>query len=206
MGKAAEIDIVSVSKIYGATTAVDTISLKIPAGTYCCLLGPSGCGKTSTLRMIAGHESNLERRYPSRQHGRHRPAAGQARHGDDVPVLCAVPASRPRRQCRLQPEDEGRRQRAAPRQGARHAQADADGRLRNAPPGPAFRRPATARRARPRADHRSGSAAARRAAIGARPIPQDPHACGTEEAADSISASPSCTSPTARKRRWRSPI
>ncbi len=57
MGKAAEIDIVSVSKIYGATIAVDTISLKIPAGTYCCLLGPSGCGKTSTLRMIAGHET-----------------------------------------------------------------------------------------------------------------------------------------------------
>ncbi|MER8544874.1 ABC transporter ATP-binding protein [Mesorhizobium sp. M0684] len=57
MSKAAEIDIVSVSKVYGATTAVESISLKIPAGTYCCLLGPSGCGKTSTLRMIAGHES-----------------------------------------------------------------------------------------------------------------------------------------------------
>ncbi|MER9016176.1 ABC transporter ATP-binding protein [Mesorhizobium sp. M0898] len=57
MSKAAEIDIVSVSKVYGATTAVEGISLKIPAGTYCCLLGPSGCGKTSTLRMIAGHES-----------------------------------------------------------------------------------------------------------------------------------------------------
>ncbi|MFI0843747.1 ABC transporter ATP-binding protein [Mesorhizobium sp. IMUNJ 23232] len=57
MSKAAEIDIVSVSKIYGSTTAVDAISLKIPASTYCCLLGPSGCGKTSTLRMIAGHES-----------------------------------------------------------------------------------------------------------------------------------------------------
>ncbi len=57
MSKAAEIDIVSVSKVYGATTAVHSISLKIPAGTYCCLLGPSGCGKTSTLRMIAGHES-----------------------------------------------------------------------------------------------------------------------------------------------------
>jgi putative spermidine/putrescine transport system ATP-binding protein len=57
MTKAAEIDIVSVSKIYGQTTAVHSISLKIPAGTYCCLLGPSGCGKTSTLRMIAGHET-----------------------------------------------------------------------------------------------------------------------------------------------------
>src|SRR5688500_13202400 len=57
MSKAAEIDIVSVSKVYGATTAVDAISLKIPSGSYCCFLGPSGCGKTSTLRMIAGHES-----------------------------------------------------------------------------------------------------------------------------------------------------
>ena len=57
MSKGAEIDIVSVSKVYGSTTAVHPISLKIPAGTYCCLLGPSGCGKTSTLRMIAGHES-----------------------------------------------------------------------------------------------------------------------------------------------------
>ncbi|THK39097.1 ABC transporter ATP-binding protein [Ensifer sp. MPMI2T] len=57
MSKAAEIDIASVSKIYGTTTAVHSISLKIPAGSYCCFLGPSGCGKTSTLRMIAGHES-----------------------------------------------------------------------------------------------------------------------------------------------------
>jgi putative spermidine/putrescine transport system ATP-binding protein len=57
MSKAAEIDIASVTKTYGTTTAVHAISLKIPAGSYCCFLGPSGCGKTSTLRMIAGHES-----------------------------------------------------------------------------------------------------------------------------------------------------
>jgi len=57
MTKAAAIDIASVSKVYGTTTAVHSISLKIPAGSYCCLLGPSGCGKSTTLRMIAGHES-----------------------------------------------------------------------------------------------------------------------------------------------------
>jgi len=57
MPKAAELELAAVSKIYGATTAVHGISLKVPAGAYCCLLGPSGCGKTSTLRMIAGHES-----------------------------------------------------------------------------------------------------------------------------------------------------
>lgn len=53
----ASVELVGVSKLYGATRAVDDISLKVPDGSYCCLLGPSGCGKTSTLRMIAGHES-----------------------------------------------------------------------------------------------------------------------------------------------------
>jgi putative spermidine/putrescine transport system ATP-binding protein len=56
MTKAAKIELASVSKVYGSTTAVHPISLQIPAGSYCCLLGPSGCGKTTTLRMIAGHE------------------------------------------------------------------------------------------------------------------------------------------------------
>ena len=56
----ADLELVHLTKRYGATTAVDAIDLKVPAGTYCCLLGPSGCGKTSTLRMIAGHESATE--------------------------------------------------------------------------------------------------------------------------------------------------
>src|ERR1700753_2307509 len=57
MSQQANLELVHVTKRYGATTAVDAIDLKVPAGGYCCLLGPSGCGKTSTLRMIAGHES-----------------------------------------------------------------------------------------------------------------------------------------------------
>jgi putative spermidine/putrescine transport system ATP-binding protein len=56
----ADLELVHLTKRYGATTAVDSIDLKVPAGAYCCLLGPSGCGKTSTLRMIAGHESATE--------------------------------------------------------------------------------------------------------------------------------------------------
>lgn len=46
----------AVTKKYGTFTAVENLTLDIPAGTYCCLLGPSGCGKTTALRMIAGHE------------------------------------------------------------------------------------------------------------------------------------------------------
>jgi putative spermidine/putrescine transport system ATP-binding protein len=53
----APLELVALSKQYGPTAAVDTIDLRVPADTYCCLLGPSGCGKTTTLRLIAGHET-----------------------------------------------------------------------------------------------------------------------------------------------------
>src|ERR1700750_2262885 len=53
----AALELVQLTKKHGTGARVDDIDLKIPAGSYCCLLGPSGCGKTSTLRMIAGHES-----------------------------------------------------------------------------------------------------------------------------------------------------
>ncbi|HTT79798.1 MAG TPA: ABC transporter ATP-binding protein [Stellaceae bacterium] len=51
-----DVELRSVSKRFGPTVAVDDVSLRVPAASYCCLLGPSGCGKTTTLRMIAGHE------------------------------------------------------------------------------------------------------------------------------------------------------
>mgnify|MGYP001376109133 CR=1 FL=1 len=54
--EARDVELVQLCKKYGQATAVNGINLKIPAGSYCCLVGPSGCGKTSTLRMIAGHE------------------------------------------------------------------------------------------------------------------------------------------------------
>jgi putative spermidine/putrescine transport system ATP-binding protein len=46
-----------VTKKYGTVTAIENMTLDIPAGVYCCLLGPSGCGKTTALRIISGHES-----------------------------------------------------------------------------------------------------------------------------------------------------
>ena len=55
--RGAALELIAVSKLFGATLAVDSVSLRIEPGTYCCVLGPSGCGKTSTLRMIAGHET-----------------------------------------------------------------------------------------------------------------------------------------------------
>ncbi len=54
----AEITLKNVVKKFGTdVTAVDNLSLHIRDGEFLVLLGPSGCGKTTTLRMIAGLET-----------------------------------------------------------------------------------------------------------------------------------------------------
>ncbi len=40
------------TKVFGATTAVDAVDLEVPRGEICVFLGPSGCGKTTTMKMI----------------------------------------------------------------------------------------------------------------------------------------------------------
>lgn len=50
------IQLVDLTKRFGAHTAVDGINMDIPSGEFFSMLGPSGCGKTTTLRMIAGFE------------------------------------------------------------------------------------------------------------------------------------------------------
>ena len=46
-----------VTKRFGATTAVDAVTLRIRKGEFFSLLGPSGCGKTTLLRIVAGFET-----------------------------------------------------------------------------------------------------------------------------------------------------
>ncbi|CAB1056994.1 ABC transporter, ATP-binding protein (cluster 1, maltose/g3p/polyamine/iron); ABC transporter, ATP-binding protein (cluster 10, nitrate/sulfonate/bicarbonate) [Olavius sp. associated proteobacterium Delta 1] len=60
LAKNGEIELVGVTKRFDEVVAINDMTLKIPAGTYCCLIGPSGCGKTTILRMIAGHDSPTE--------------------------------------------------------------------------------------------------------------------------------------------------
>ena len=51
------LEIAGASKRFGATAAVDDVSLTVERGAFYALLGPSGCGKTTLLRMIAGFET-----------------------------------------------------------------------------------------------------------------------------------------------------
>ncbi|PYM61800.1 MAG: ABC transporter ATP-binding protein [Candidatus Rokuibacteriota bacterium] len=48
--------IAGITKRFGATVAVDDVSLTLEPGEFLTLLGPSGCGKTTTLRVVAGLE------------------------------------------------------------------------------------------------------------------------------------------------------
>ncbi len=45
------------TKRFGATLALDHVSLEVGKGEFFALLGPSGCGKTTLMRCIAGFET-----------------------------------------------------------------------------------------------------------------------------------------------------
>lgn len=40
-------------KCYGATIAIDNISLEVPSGSVIAIMGPSGCGKSTLLRCLS---------------------------------------------------------------------------------------------------------------------------------------------------------
>ncbi|MBP2300635.1 ABC transporter ATP-binding protein [Azospirillum picis] len=54
MSRTHSIELDRVTKRWGASPAVDSVSLTADAGQMLVLLGPSGCGKSTTLRLIAG--------------------------------------------------------------------------------------------------------------------------------------------------------
>ena len=48
------VEMVNLSKYFGATKAVNDFSVTLNDGELVCLLGPSGCGKSTVLNMLAG--------------------------------------------------------------------------------------------------------------------------------------------------------
>jgi len=51
----AEVELVGVTRRFGARTAVDEVSLSAYPGEVLGLLGPNGAGKTTTMRMLVGN-------------------------------------------------------------------------------------------------------------------------------------------------------
>ena len=54
VSEAPDLRVEQVTKRFGTKTAVDDISLSLPAGNFLVLLGPSGSGKSTLLRCLAG--------------------------------------------------------------------------------------------------------------------------------------------------------
>lgn len=50
----AAIEILGMSKVYGQTRALDSVTLTVPEGSVYGFLGPNGAGKTTTLRILSG--------------------------------------------------------------------------------------------------------------------------------------------------------
>ncbi len=64
------ISVEALTKVFGASTAVERLSFEVRENTFVTLVGPSGCGKSTTLRIVAGLV---------------RPTAGRVRiRGEDV--------------------------------------------------------------------------------------------------------------------------
>jgi len=50
----------NISKRFGNVVAVSNLNLEVADGEFLVLLGPSGCGKTTTMRIVAGLETETE--------------------------------------------------------------------------------------------------------------------------------------------------
>jgi multiple sugar transport system ATP-binding protein len=50
----AEVVLEHATKRFGATVALDDLSMTVPDGAFVVLLGPTGAGKTTTLRLVSG--------------------------------------------------------------------------------------------------------------------------------------------------------
>ena len=176
----------------GQVRAVDAISFALDAGTLNVLLGPSGCGKSTTLRLIAGLETADGGRILIG--GRDVTKLPPARR--NIAMVFQSYALFPHLSVaenilfglRVRRVD-GRRMRRAPR--ARGRPAGTDGAAR-AQAVAALRRPAAARRARPR-DHQRGAgvpdgraAVEPRRAAARRDAPGDPRAAAQARHHDGV--------------------
>ncbi len=179
-----------VHKAFGATNIIPKLDLDIEDGEFVVFVGPSGCGKSTLLRLIAGLEDTTSGKIiiDGRDVTDEAPAKRQLAMVFQSYALyphmtvgknIAFPLKMAGEDQAVDRQEGGQRR--------PHPQPD---QLPRAPPRPALRRPAPARRDRPRHRAQPRRLPLRRAALEPRRGAAR-HACG--------SRSPSCTSSSARR-------
>jgi len=68
----------------GKVTALDNVSLDIPAGCFFMIVGPSGCGKTTLLRILANLESPTSGTVEITSPAQNRPGNSMVFQGDSL--------------------------------------------------------------------------------------------------------------------------
>ena len=151
-----------------AFAALNELTLTIRRGEFIALLGPSGCGKSTALNCIAGSDATVRRQHLARRTAHRHAAAGEARLRHGVPELRAVSAHERGEERRLRPAHARRQRRGCRRAGRARAEARAADRTGAQAARTAFRRPAAARRDRPRDRDRAAADPDGRAAVESR--------------------------------------
>ena len=123
MASSNDLDIVNVTKRFGAHIAVNDVTFSVAPGEFFSILGPSGCGKTTLMRMIAGFENPTSGDIRIRGRSMIGVPANRRPVNMVFQSLALFPDDERRRECRLWPDLPGRLPRGGRRAGDAHARA-----------------------------------------------------------------------------------